>query len=123
MAQNIGKIVQVIGPTVDCEFDSDKLPSILSALKIVDKERGLDLTVEVSNHIGDNLVRCVGLASTDGLVRGMPVIDTGGPITVPVGLCCLGRLFNLLGDTIDTLDKIPDNNLRYPIHRPSPGFE
>ena len=123
MAQNIGKIVQVIGPTVDCEFDSDKLPSILNALKIVDKERNINLTVEVSNHIGDNIVRCVGLASTDGLVRGMPVIDTGGPITVPVGLCSLGRLFNLLGDTIDTLDKIPDDNLRYPIHRPSPGFD
>ena len=83
--ENIGKIVQVIGPTVDCEFDSDKLPEILNALTIVDKEKNIDVTVEVANHIGDNLVRCVGMSSTDGLVRGMPVTDTGGPITVPVG--------------------------------------
>jgi len=123
MADNIGKIVQVIGPTVDCAFDSDKLPNILNALKITDSEKGINLTVEVANHIGDNIVRCVALASTDGLVRGMPVIDTGGPITVPVGEKSLGRLFNLLGDTIDTLDKIPADNRRMPIHRPSPGFE
>ncbi|MEZ5357902.1 MAG: F0F1 ATP synthase subunit beta [Candidatus Zixiibacteriota bacterium] len=120
MADNFGKIVQVIGPTVDCTFDSDRLPNILNALKIRDAEKGIDLTVEVANHIGDNIVRCVALASTDGLVRGMPVLDTGAPISVPVGEKSLGRLFNLLGDTIDTLDKIPADNLRHPIHRPSP---
>jgi F-type H+-transporting ATPase subunit beta len=123
MADNIGKIVQVIGPTVDCEFDSDKLPNILNAIKIEDAEKGIKLTVEVALHIGDNIVRCVALASTDGLVRGMPVLDTGAPISVPVGEKSLGRLFNLLGDTIDTLDKIPADNPRMPIHRPSPGFE
>ncbi len=122
MAENIGKIVQVIGPTVDCVFDADKLPSILNALKIKDKEKGIDLAVEVANHIGDNIVRCVAMASTDGLVRGMPVRDTGGPITVPVGEKTLGRLFNLLGDTIDNLEKIPEDNPRLPIHRPSPSF-
>jgi len=122
MADNIGKIVQVIGPTVDCTFDSDKLPNILNALKIEDAGKGINLTVEVANHIGDNIVRCVALASTDGLVRGMAVKDTGGPITVPVGERSLGRLFNLLGDTIDTLDKIPADNLRQPIHRFSPAL-
>ena len=122
MADNIGKIVQVIGPTVDCVFDSDKLPNMLNALKIRVPEKGINLTVEVANHIGDNIVRCVALATTDGLVRGMPVLDTGGPISVPVGKKSLGRLFNLLGDTIDTLDKIPEDNLRHPIHRPNPGF-
>ena len=123
MADNIGKVVQVIGPTIDAEFDSDKLPNILNALKVEDKEKGINLTVEVANHIGDNIVRCVALASTDGIVRGMPVRDTGGPITVPVGEKSLGRLFNLIGDTIDTLDKIPADNPRKPIHRPSPNFE
>jgi F-type H+-transporting ATPase subunit beta len=123
MAETIGKIVQVIGPTVDCEFDSDKLPKILNALKIDDKDKDIHLTVEVANHIGDNIVRCVAMASTDGLVRGMPVVDTGGPITVPVGEKSLGRLFNLLGDTIDKLDPIPPDNPRLPIHRPSPLLE
>jgi len=123
MAENIGKVVQVIGPTVDCEFDSDKLPSILNALTIEDKKRGLKLTVEVANHIGDNIVRCVAMASTDGLVRGMPVSDTGGPITVPVGERSLGRLFNLLGDTIDELEPIPADTPRLPIHRPNPTLQ
>jgi F-type H+/Na+-transporting ATPase subunit beta len=123
MAENIGKVVQVIGPTVDCAFDADKLPKILNALKIVDEKRSIHLTVEVANHIGDNIVRCVALASTDGLVRGMKVIDTGGPITVPVGKASLGRLFNLVGDTIDELPPIPASNPRLPIHRPSPALE
>jgi F-type H+/Na+-transporting ATPase subunit beta len=123
MAENIGKIVQVIGPTVDCEFDSDKLPNMLNALKIDDKDKGIHLTVEVANHVGDNIVRCVAMASTDGLVRGMQVVDTGAPISVPVGEKALGRLFNLLGDTIDKLDPIPADNPRLPIHRPSPVLE
>ena len=71
MAENIGKVVQVIGPTVDCEFAADSLPNILNAIKIVDKQKNIDLTVEVAMHIGDSVVRCVALASTDGLVRGM----------------------------------------------------
>lgn len=94
---NYGKVKQVIGPTVDIEFDADKLPNILNAVKIEDRERGIDLTVEVALHIGDNLVRCISLASTDGLVRGMSALDTGGPISVPVGPQGLGRVFNLLG--------------------------
>ncbi len=120
MAENWGKIVQVIGPTVDCEFDSDKLPNLLNALKIEDPAKGMDLTVEVALHIGDNIVRCVALASTDGLVRGMKVKDTGGPITVPVGKESLGRLFNLLGQPLDSIGAIPASTKRYPIHRPAP---
>jgi F-type H+/Na+-transporting ATPase subunit beta len=123
MAENIGKVVQVIGPTVDCEFDSDNLPQILNAIKIEDKERSIDLTVEVSIHIGDNIVRCVAMASTDGLVRGMEAVDTGQPISVPVGEKTLGRVFNLLGQPVDDLDDLPADMKRMPIHRPSPTLE
>jgi F-type H+-transporting ATPase subunit beta len=123
MAQeNWGKVVQVIGPTVDCEFHSDSLPNLLNAIKIRDKEKGIDLTVEVALHVGDNLVRCIALASTDGLVRGMPALDTGAPIAVPVGEHCLGRVFNLLGDTIDGKGPLQDGGRRDPIHRLAPTF-
>jgi F-type H+/Na+-transporting ATPase subunit beta len=123
MAQNVGKIVQIIGPTVDCKFDSDKLPAILNAIKIEDKARNIDLTVEAAMHIGENVVRCIAMASTDGLVRGMAAIDTGGPISVPVGEETLGRIFNLLGQVIDVGKEIPADIKRYPIHRPAPTFE
>ena len=123
MAENIGKVVQVIGPTVDCEFDSERLPEILNAIKIEDKDKNINVTVEASMHIGDNIVRCVALASTDGLVRGMKAVDTGGPITVPVGTGTLGRVFNLLGQPIDELKALPTDMKRYPIHRHSPKFE
>jgi F-type H+-transporting ATPase subunit beta len=120
---NVGKVKQVIGATVDCEFDADKLPNIYNAIKIEDKERGIDLTVEVALHLGDNLVRCVSLASTDGLVRGMSALDTGKPITVPVGEGTLGRVFNLLGEPIDELGPAKNIAERYPIHRPVPTLE
>ena len=123
MAENIGKVVQVIGPTVDCQFDADKLPNLLNAVKIVDKEQNIDLTVEVSLHIGDNVVRCVALATTDGIVRGMKAVDTGSPITVPVGERALGRVFSLLGATIDGKEELPDDVKRMPIHRLAPAFE
>jgi F-type H+-transporting ATPase subunit beta len=119
---NYGKVKQVIGATVDCEFDPDKLPNIYNAIKIEDKERGIDLTVEVALHMGDNLVRCVSLASTDGLVRGMPALDTGGPISVPVGEGTLGRIFNLLGQPIDELGPVKNVEKTYPIHRPAPSL-
>ncbi len=115
-----GKVVQVIGPTVDLEFPSDQLPNILNAIKIEDPSLGIDLTVEAASHVGDNLVRCVALASTDGLVRGMTAYDTGAPISVPVGEITLGRLFNLLGQPLDDIGPIPANAKRYPIHRPAP---
>ena len=123
MAENIGKVAQVIGATVDCEFRSEGLPDILNAIVIKDQEKGINLTVEVAMHIGDNIVRCVALASTDGLVRGMPAVDTGRPITVPVGQTCLGRVFDLLGRPIDGKGAIPADAKRLPIHRPAPSFE
>ncbi|HHI02002.1 MAG TPA: F0F1 ATP synthase subunit beta [candidate division Zixibacteria bacterium] len=122
MAENIGKVVQVIGPTVDCAFDSDSLPEILNAIKIEDAEKGIDLTVEAAMHIGDNLVRCVALASTDGLVRGMKAVDTGTAITVPVGEKTLGRVLNLLGEPIDGLGEVA-GVARHPIHRLPPGVD
>ena len=122
MSGNMGEIVQVIGPTVDCEFPSDSLPNILNALKIIDDARGLELIVEVAMHIGDNVVRCIALASTDGLVRGMKAVDTGGPITVPVGEKSLGRIFNLFGEPLDPGEPIPENTPRMPIHRGAPKY-
>ncbi len=123
MPENIGKVVQVIGPTVDCEFPSESLPNILNAIKIQDKERKIDLTVEVAIHTGDNIVRCVALASTDGLVRGMKAVDTGGPISVPVGDTSLGRLFNLLGQPLDGKGALPPGTKYLPIHRAAPSFD
>ncbi len=120
---NIGKIVQVIGPTVDLEFPSDTLPPILNAIRLRDEKRQIDVTVEVSLHVGDNVVRCIAMSSTDGLVRGMPAEDLGGPITVPVGTQVLGRLFNLLGEPIDGKGPLPEPNRRYPIHRRPPKLE
>ncbi len=123
MAENIGKVVQVIGATVDCKFRSDSLPNILNAVTIKDPEKGIDLTVEVALHIGDNVVRCVALATTDGLVRGMEAVDTGQPISVPVGKTCLGRVFDLQGRAIDGKGEIPADAMRRPIHRDAPSFE
>ncbi|MBN1503676.1 MAG: F0F1 ATP synthase subunit beta [Candidatus Eisenbacteria bacterium] len=122
-SKKFGRVVQVIGPTVDVQFEAEELPEIYNALKIPDEKRGTELTVEVSLHLGDNTARCVAMASTDGLVRGMKVVDTGGPITVPVGEQTLGRMFNLVGEPIDNLGPIPRPDKRYPIHRPSPPFE
>ena len=118
---NVGKVVQVIGPTVDVAFDPDKLPKIYNALIIEDEAKGIRLTAEVALHVGDNVVRCIAMDNTDGLVRGMKVTDTGEPIMVPVGEAGLGRIFNLTGDPID--GKGPVNaKLRYPIHRSPPSF-
>ncbi len=122
MPNNVGKVVQVIGPTVDVEFEPEQLPKILNAIRIEDAQRGIRLTVEAALHIGDNVVRCVAMSSTDGLVRGMSATDTGAPISVPVGEVALGRIFNLLGEPID--GKGPANAEKiYPIHRPAPSFE
>jgi len=123
VADNYGKIVQVIGPTVDVEFHSDNLPAILNALVIEDPSRGeRGLTVEVAQHLGNDIVRCVAMDGTDGLVRGMKVRDTGDAITVPVGDQCLGGIFNLLGEPLND-HELKDANQRMPIHRPSPTLE
>jgi F-type H+-transporting ATPase subunit beta len=119
---NYGTILQVIGPTVDVEFRSDRLPAILNAIEITDEARKIDLTVEAALHIGDNVVRCVAMSTTDGLVRGMKALDTGSPISVPVGEQTLGRVINVLGRPIDEKGPLPHPEKRYPIHRPAPSL-
>ena len=124
---NQGKILQVMGPVVDVAFE-DKLPEINHALKVSnmnDKNRvvDIDLTLEVSLHLGDNVVRSIAMDSTDGLKRGMPVEDLGAPISVPVGKETLGRIFNVLGDPIDGKQAMAENTKRMPIHRPAPKLE
>ena len=124
---NQGKILQVMGPVVDVAFE-DKLPEINHALKVSnmnDKNRvvDIDLTLEVSLHLGDNVVRSIAMDSTDGLKRGMPVEDLGAPISVPVGKETLGRIFNVLGDPIDGKQAMAKNTKRMPIHRPAPKLE
>src|SRR5688572_30451833 len=120
----VGKIVQIIGSTFDVEFEEGHLPEIYNALKIestADKGVAIKLTGEVQQHLGGSRVRCVALGSTDGLVRGMPAVDTGGPVAVPVGLETLGRVFNLLGDTIDARGPVKAKETRG-IHREPPKF-
>jgi len=117
-----GKVVQIIGPVVDVEFPPDQLPDIYNAVEIRDPKREKPLVTEVAQHLGDNLVRTVAMDTTDGLVRGMEAIDTGGPISVPVGEETLGRLFDLLGNPIDGRGPV-NGRKRYPIHRPVPSFE
>ncbi|HST08551.1 MAG TPA: F0F1 ATP synthase subunit beta [Gemmatimonadaceae bacterium] len=122
---NIGKVVQVIGPVLDVEFESEHLPEIYNALRIREKSDSgvdIDVTVEVQQHIGRNQVRAVAMSSTDAVVRGMNVEDTGGPITVPVGAPALGRILNVLGNPVDNGPAIPADVERWPIHRPAPEF-
>src|SRR6266487_1677828 len=121
--QKVGRIVQVIGSTFDAEFDEGHLPEIYHALLIDTQTKGrhLRLTGEVQQHLGGNRVRCVALGSTDGLVRGMNVNDTGAAVTVPVGEGTLGRVFNLLGDPIDGRGPVTASEYR-PIHREPPAF-
>jgi F-type H+-transporting ATPase subunit beta len=117
-----GEIIQVIGPSVDIKFDLDELPRLLNAVKVEVPDKNLDITLEVAQQIGNNTVRCIALGSTDGLVRGMQARDTGDPIRVPVGAQTLGRIFNVLGETIDGLGPI-DTKEKMPIHRDAPSFE
>ena len=121
-AKNKGAIVQVIGPVVDVQFAPGNLPAIKNAINIKDEQKNISLVVEVAQHLGNDTARCVAMSSTDGLVRGMEVIDTGAPITVPVGKEVLGRVFNLLGEPIDKLGGVKTAK-RLSIHRPSPSFE
>ncbi len=119
---NIGKVVQVIGPTVDAEFEEGKLPEIHNALKITDEKRNIHLTCEVAQHLGNNIARSVSMQTTDGLVRGMDVVDTGEPIKVPAGPETLGRIFNLLGAVLDDPEKKVNAKTYLPIHRRPPEF-
>ena len=118
--QNIGKVVQVIGPVLDIRFEDGQLPELLNAIEIQSGDR--KIVAEVAQHIGDNVARCISMNATDGMVRGLEAVDTGSPITVPVGDKCLGRIFNLLGQAIDDQPD-PENVERWPIHRPAPSYE
>ena len=123
-----GRVIQVMGPVVDVKFEDGHLPAIYNALKIKHKARNekevdIDLTLEVALHLGDDTVRTIAMSTTDGLVRGMEVIDTGAPISVPVGEVTLGRVFNVLGEPIDLGEEIPADARRDAIHRPAPKFE
>ncbi|MDR3305476.1 MAG: F0F1 ATP synthase subunit beta [Clostridiales Family XIII bacterium] len=120
MSKSRGVIHQIIGPVVDIKFGQDQMPQLLSAIVIPCGAR--EITAEASQHLGDDVVRCIALSSTDGLRRGMEAIDTGGPITVPVGNEVLGRLFNVVGENIDEKEPVK-TELRLPIHRDPPSFE
>lgn len=118
--KHIGKVVQVMGPVLDIRFADGELPELLNAIEL--QNNGKPLIVEVAQHIGDNMVRCIAMAATDGLVRGAEAVDTGGPIKVPVGDACLGRVFNLLGEPVDE-QPAPTGVEHWPIHRPAPAFD
>ena len=118
--KNIGTVVQVIGPVLDIRFADGQLPALRNAIEL--DNGGKKLVVEVAQHIGDNVARCIAMSSTDGLVRGAKAVDTGSAITVPVGDACLGRVFNLLGEPIDN-KPAPENMERWPIHRDPPSYE
>lgn len=124
---NKGRVLQITGPVIDVEFERGNLPDVLNAIRITRKaekpgEPDIDLTVEAAVHLGDNVVRCVAMSSTDGLVRGLEAIDLGAPITVPVGPSTLGRVYNVLGNPIDGFGE-PDRSITSPIHKPAPTFE
>src|SRR4051794_13774924 len=122
---NFGKVIQVIGPVLDVEFESEHLPELYNALRIREKSDSgqvIHVTVEVQQHIGRNQVRAVAMSSTDAVVRGMEVVDTGAAISVPVGAPALGRILNVLGEPVDNGKPIPKDALRWPIHRKRPDF-
>src|SRR5262245_17978166 len=121
-----GKVAQVMGPVVDVSFsEGEKLPEIFDALKVTNpaiNDEPNNLTLEVSLHIGDNVVRCVAMDLTDGLTRGMPVLDTGAPVTVPVGAATLGRIIDVVGNPIDEMGPVKAET-SWAIHRKAPKFE
>ncbi|MCI4398860.1 MAG: F0F1 ATP synthase subunit beta, partial [Acidobacteria bacterium] len=121
-----GKVVQVIGAVVDLQFPLDHIPTIYNAVKITSGGEGggvpIDVTAEIAQHLGEGRVRCVALEPTDGMVRGMKAVDTGEPITIPVGKETLGRILNVLGKPVDGLGPV-ETKEHFPIHRPAPSFE
>lgn len=122
---NKGRVVSITGAVVDIEFQRGQLPEIFNAIKIegtLESGRSIDLTLEVSNHLGDNLVRCIAMSSTDGLTRGLDAVDLGAPITVPVGSATLGRVFNVLGEPIDNAGAVV-SEISNPIHREAPAYD
>jgi F-type H+-transporting ATPase subunit beta len=121
---NIGTIAQIFGPVVDVRFEPGNLPNIFNAVAVTDEALGIDLVLEVAQHLGNDVARCVAMASTDGCRRGMAATDSGAPITVPVGDGTKGRIFNLLGRPLDEVARgaMPETD-SWPIHRPAPSFE
>ena len=117
---NVGTVDQVIGPVLDIKFEDGQLPQLLNAVEVRSGDRRI--VAEVAQHIGDDVVRCIAMSSTDGLVRGTEAVDTGSPITVPVGEKCLGRIFNLLGEPVDN-QPAPEGVERWPIHRDPPSYD
>ncbi|HVS17927.1 MAG TPA: F0F1 ATP synthase subunit beta, partial [Planctomycetota bacterium] len=123
-SQTNGSIAQIFGPVVDVRFPAGKLPAIFNAVTVTDPEAGIDLTLEVAQHLGNDVVRCVAMSTTDGCRRGMPAVDTGAPILVPVGEGTKGRIFNLLGKALDHQSRgAVKADQHWPIHRPAPSFE
>src|SRR5215204_3551123 len=124
-AERVGKVVQVIGPVVDIEFEGE-LPAIYNAVRITTRGAGgaaLDVICEVEQHLGENRVRTVAMKPTDGMQRGMKAVDTGGPISMPVGTATLGRVMNVLGEPVDFPDQPVASTERWSIHRKSPNLE
>src|SRR5579862_2609944 len=126
MAENVGHVIQILGPAVDVQFSEATMPPIYQALRVVSDgfkvPAPINVILEVQQHLGEGRVRCVAMEATDGMVRGMKVIDTGGPISVPVGRGTLGRVINVIGDPVDELGPIGEQQ-RMPIHRPAPLFD
>jgi len=120
MSQNIGKITRAVGPVVDVRFEEGHLPSLNTAIKVQNGDQ--ELVIEVAQHMGDDTVRCIAMGSTDGLVRGLDAVDTGAPISVPVGNATLGRMFNVLGNTIDGKGELKGEAKLMPIHREAPSY-
>ncbi len=127
MAENIGHVIQVAGPAVDVQFSEATLPPIYQAVRIVSEGFNvpdpIDVILEVQQHLGEGRVRCVAMQPTEGMVRGMKAIDQGGPITVPVGRCTLGRVMNVIGRPVDQLGPLQGCSGKHPIHRPAPAFD
>ena len=120
MANTKGTVIQIMGPVLDIRFADGQLPELLNAIEVPNGDK--TIVAEVAQHIGDNVVRCVAMSSTDGLQRGAEATDTGAPINVPVGEECLGRVFNLLGQPIDNKPPV-EGDAKWPIHRPAPSYE
>ena len=119
--QATGKIVEIIGPTISVEFPAGKLPAILNAISITHPSTGAIIVAEVAQHLGNNIIKAICMENTDGLMRGMDVVDSGRPITIPVGNICLGRIFNVLGEPIDERGPVHSDKYLH-IHRSAPSL-
>src|SRR5579872_5195101 len=126
MPENVGRVIQIAGPAVDVEFEEATMPPIYEALRVTSEGFNvpvpINVVLEVEQHLGEGRVRCVAMEPTEGMVRGMKAVDTGGPISVPVGKATLGRVLNVIGRPVDKLGPV-NSDTRLPIHRHAPSFE